>query len=189
MRIVLIGPPGCGKGTQAAILSDKLAIPIIATGDLLRARASEPSPLGLNIAAHLDHGTYVPDRIVDPLVKEKLREIQDGPGFILDGYPRTKEQALALDVLLEDASTPLDRVLAFEVERSELITRIHLRGKRSGRSDDTEEVIGARMDAYHSLTEPVLKFYEDKGLLVTIDAMATVDEVTTRAMKALVPML
>ena len=166
MRVVLLGPPGAGKGTQAQKLAEKLGIPQISTGDLFRANISNGTPLGLELT--------------NKLVEDRIEQPDAADGFILDGYPRSVAQAQALDEMLTNHNTKLDAVLEFSVSEQELFTRL----KARGRADDTEEVIHNRMKVYSDETKPLLEYYSHNNLQ-TVDAVGGLDEVFARALRAL----
>ncbi|NVN50446.1 adenylate kinase [Mycolicibacterium hippocampi] len=179
MRIVLLGPPGAGKGTQAQKLADKLGVPQISTGDLFRFNISNGTELGLEAKKYLDAGDLVPATLTNALVDDRLDHEDAAGGFILDGFPRSVEQAKALDEMLEKRNLALDAVLEFRVPEEELVSRL----KGRGRADDTEDVIRNRFKVYRDETAPLLDYYSDT--LVTVDAVGELDEVFTRALKAL----
>lgn len=179
MRIVLLGPPGAGKGTQAQKLAEKLEIPQISTGDLFRYNISNGTELGLEAKKYLDAGDLVPATLTNALVDDRLDDDDAAGGFILDGFPRSVEQAKALDEMLKKRDLALDAVLEFRVPEEELVTRL----KGRGRADDTEEVIRNRFKVYRDETAPLLDYYSDT--LVTVDAVGELDEVFARALKAL----
>ena len=180
MRVVLLGPPGAGKGTQAQKLSEKLGIPQISTGDLFRKNISEGTPLGVEAKRYLDAGDLVPSELTNKLVEDRIEQADAADGFILDGYPRSVEQAKALDEMLKNHNTKLDAVLEFSVSEEELFARL----KGRGRADDTEEVIHNRMQVYRDETEPLLEYYSHYNLQ-TVDAVGSLDEVFARALRAL----
>ncbi|MCW2563300.1 MAG: adenylate kinase family protein [Mycobacterium sp.] len=180
MRLVLLGPPGAGKGTQAIKLSEKLGIPQISTGDLFRKNISEGTPLGVEAKRYLDAGDLVPSELTNKLVEDRIEQPDAADGFILDGYPRSVEQARALDEMLKNHNTKLDAVLEFAVSEAELFERL----KSRGRADDTEEVIHNRMQVYRDETEPLLEYYS-RNNLQTVDAVGALDEVFARALLAL----
>ena len=180
MRVVLLGPPGAGKGTQAQKLSEKLGIPQISTGDLFRKNIGENTPLGVEAKRYLDAGDLVPSELTNKLVEDRISQPDAADGFILDGYPRSVEQAEALDEMLKKRDTKLDAVLEFAVSEEELFKRL----KARGRADDTEEVIHNRMQVYRDETQPLLEYYKDNNLQ-TVDAVGGLDEVFARALHAL----
>jgi adenylate kinase len=180
VRLVLLGPPGAGKGTQAIKLSEKLGIPQISTGDLFRKNISEGTPLGVEAKRYLDAGDLVPSELTNKLVEDRIEQPDAADGFILDGYPRSVEQARALDEMLKNHNTKLDAVLEFAVSEAELFERL----KSRGRADDTEEVIHNRMQVYRDETEPLLEYYS-RNNLQTVDAVGALDEVFARALLAL----
>jgi adenylate kinase len=179
VRVVLLGPPGAGKGTQAEKLEEKLGIPQISTGDLFRHNIGEGTELGLEAKKYLDAGDLVPSELTNRLVDDRLNSPDVADGFILDGYPRSVEQAKALDEMLERRGLHLDAVVEFRVSEDELFERL----KGRGRADDTDDVIRNRMKVYRDETAPLLEYYSDE--LKTVDAIGTVDEVFARALKAL----
>jgi adenylate kinase len=180
VRVVLLGPPGAGKGTQAQKLSEKLGIPQISTGDLFRANISNGTPLGLEAKRYLDAGDLVPAELTNKLVEDRIEQPDAADGFILDGYPRSVAQAEALDEMLKNHNTKLDAVLEFAVSEDELFTRL----KSRGRADDTEDVIRNRMQVYQNETAPLLEYYSHNNLQ-TVDAVGGLDEVFARALRAL----
>lgn len=180
MRVVLLGPPGAGKGTQAQKLSEKLGIPQISTGDLFRKNIGEGTLLGVEAKRYLDAGDLVPSELTNKLVEDRITQPDAADGFILDGYPRSVEQAKALDEMLKARDTKLDAVLEFAVSEEELFKRL----KSRGRADDTEEIIHNRMQVYRDETQPLLEYYRDNNLQ-TVDAVGGLDEVFARALQAL----
>lgn len=179
MRIVLLGPPGAGKGTQAEKLGEKLGVPQISTGELFRRNIGEGTKLGLEAKRYLDAGDLVPSELTNQLVDDRLNDPDVANGFILDGYPRSVEQAQALHEMLGRRGTDIDAVLEFRVSEDELLQRL----KGRGRADDTEEVIVNRMKIYREETAPLLEYYSNE--LKTVDAIGTMDEVFARALQAL----
>jgi adenylate kinase len=179
VRIVLLGPPGAGKGTQAEKLVSKLGIPQISTGDLFRKNINTGTKLGLEAKKYLDAGDLVPATLTNALVDDRLNDADVANGFILDGFPRSVEQAEALRAMLAKRNLELDAVLEFRVSEDELLKRL----KSRGRADDTEEVILNRMKVYRDETAPLLDYYQ--GELKTVDAVGDLDEVFARALAAL----
>jgi adenylate kinase len=179
VRLVLLGPPGAGKGTQAAILSEKLGVPHISTGDLFRANIGQATPLGLEAKKYLDAGDLVPSEITNNMVKARVAEPDAANGFLLDGFPRTVDQAQALEAILTEQNTKLDAVLSFVVDEDVVVERMLARG----RADDKEDVIRNRLRVYREETAPLLDYYKEQ--LVTVDALGEVDEVNARALGAL----
>jgi adenylate kinase len=179
VRVVLLGPPGAGKGTQAQKLAEKLEIPQISTGELFRHNIDNGTKLGLEAKRYLDAGDLVPSDLTNQLVDNRLDEPDAANGFILDGYPRSLEQAKALHEMLQRHGTDIDAVLEFRVSQEELFQRL----KGRGRADDTDDVILNRMKVYRDETAPLLEYYH--GELKTVDAIGTVDEVFARALQAL----
>ena len=178
MRIVLLGPPGAGKGTQAIKLAESLDVPQISTGDLFRHNIDAGTTLGLQAKQYLDAGDLVPASLTNALVDDRLNDADVAQGFILDGFPRSVEQAEALNDMLKRRGLKLDAVLEFRVPEDELVDRL----KGRGRADDTEDVIRNRMKVYRDETAPLLDFYQ--GELHTVDAVGTLDEVFARALQA-----
>jgi adenylate kinase len=179
VRLVLLGPPGAGKGTQAEKLAEKLGIPQISTGELFRRNIDDGTKLGLEAKRYLDAGDLVPSELTNQLVDDRLDNPDTAKGFILDGYPRSLEQAKALHEMLERRGTDIDAVVEFRVSEDELLQRL----KGRGRADDTDDVILNRMKVYRDETAPLLEYYS--GELKTVDAVGTVDEVFARALQAL----
>jgi adenylate kinase len=187
MRLILLGPPGAGKGTQAKILVDAYGIPQLSTGDILRAAIAAKTPLGLEAKAIVDRGDLVSDAIVNGIVSERLDAEDCKPGFILDGFPRTIAQAEALDRMLAEKGIALDAVIEIKAEADELVKRVINRAKESGgaRADDNEEVLRKRLGVYSEQTAPLVAYYTGRGLLKPVDGMAPVDEVTAAIKAAL----
>jgi adenylate kinase len=185
MRVLFMGPPGAGKGTQAALVADHFGVPQISTGDIFRANVAAGTELGLVAKRYMDAGEYVPDEVTNDLVRVRLGEPDARRGFLLDGYPRTVDQVAELDKMLEDMGTSLDGVIVLKVDREELIARLLERARTSGRTDDTEEVIRVRQEVYADQTTPLLSLYSDRDLVVEIDGHGSVDEVAERIWDAL----
>ncbi|MCG6496553.1 adenylate kinase [Kitasatospora sp. A2-31] len=213
MRIVLVGPPGAGKGTQAHLLAKTLSIPHISTGDLFRANIGQGTPLGLEAKSYMDAGRLVPDEVTIGMAKDRMLQADAADGFLLDGFPRNLGQAKALDEFLVEQGIKLDGVLDLEVPEDEVVKRIAGRrlcrndgghvfhvdynpskvegvcdecgGELYQRSDDTEEKVRTRLEVYHTETEPIIDYYRQQGLVEVIPALGKVDEVTQRAIEAL----
>ena len=179
MRVVLLGPPGAGKGTQAEKLAEKLQIPHLSTGELFRQNINNGTKLGLEAKRYLDAGDLVPSELTNELVDDRLSDPDTADGFILDGYPRSVQQAQALHDMLERRGTRLDAVLEFRVPEDVLFERL----KARGRADDTDDVIRNRMNVYRDETAPLIEYYSNE--LKTVDAVGSVDEVFARALRAL----
>jgi adenylate kinase len=180
MRLLLLGPPGAGKGTQASILAAKFGVPSISTGDIFRANVNAGTPLGIKARAFMDRGEYVPDGITNEMVRSRLAEPDAAAGFLLDGYPRTVDQVRVLDELMGDTGKHLCSVLQLVVPEQDLLERLLKRGADQGRSDDTEDVIRQRLALYARQTEPLASLYNDRGLLAVVDGRGAVDDVTAR---------
>ncbi|GED85334.1 adenylate kinase [Streptomyces sp. 6-11-2] len=213
MRIVLVGPPGAGKGTQATRLAGKLSIPHISTGDLFRANISRQTELGKLAKSYMDAGNLVPDEVTIAMAKDRMEQPDAEGGFLLDGFPRNVSQAEALDKLLQGEGMKLDAVLDLEVPEGEVVKRIAGRrtccndsahvfhetysppkkegvcdvcgGELYQRDDDSEETVRKRLEVYHTQTEPIIDYYRAQGLVVTISSLGPVDEITQRALEAL----
>ncbi|WP_441245650.1 adenylate kinase [Kitasatospora sp. McL0602] len=213
MRIVLVGPPGAGKGTQAHLLAKTLSIPHISTGDLFRANIGQGTPLGLEAKGYMDAGHLVPDEVTIGMAKDRMAQPDAANGFLLDGFPRNLAQAKALDGILAEWGIALDGVLDLEVPEDEVVKRIAGRrlcrndgshvyhvvynppavedvcdecgGELFQRADDTESTVRNRLDVYHTETEPIIAYYQEQGVVATIPALGKVDEVTQRAIEAL----
>jgi adenylate kinase len=180
MRIVLLGPPGSGKGTQAALLVERLGIPHISTGALLRNAAKRGTELGLKAKALTDKGELVPDDVISDMIEERLGRDDVANGFILDGYPRNLAQARSLDVLLERLGQPVDDAILIDLDAERIIKRIAKRAKEEGRDDDTEETVRNRLQVYAAQTAPVADYYAERGLLTKVLGEGSVDEIFQR---------
>jgi len=185
MRLLIMGPPGAGKGTQATLLAERIGGAHISTGDIFRANVSQQTELGKTAQRYMDAGEYVPDEVTNAMVQDRLAQDDARDAFLLDGYPRTPDQVHTLDGILDALDRHLDGVLSLTVDSEELIQRLLKRAEISGRSDDTEEVIRHRQEVYAAETAPLLQVYRDRGLLIEVDGMGEVDEVTERITAAL----
>ncbi|MDO4257928.1 MAG: adenylate kinase [Actinomycetaceae bacterium] len=180
ISIILLGPPGAGKGTQAQRISERLGIPAISTGEIFRSNMARGTELGKRAQEFMDRGEFVPDSVTNPMVKARLSAPDTAKGFLLDGYPRTLDQAHVLRDLLADTGVTLDLVLNIEVEQDELVRRMLLRAEQEHRSDDTEPVFRHRLEVYEERTEPIATYYADQDLLESVDGSGTPDEVFAR---------
>lgn len=180
VRLLIVGPPGAGKGTQAVRLSQTYGIPAISTGDIFRANISQGTPLGVQVKAIVDSGAYVPDSLTNELVKHRVAEDDAVSGFLLDGYPRTVDQVRFLDEILAADGTALDAVIQLVADTEEVVSRLHTRATEQGRADDTEDVIRERLRVYEEQTAPLIDVFAARGLLTTVDGLGAVDEVTAR---------
>ncbi|MGY6631305.1 MAG: adenylate kinase [Wenzhouxiangella sp.] len=185
MRIVFLGPPGSGKGTQATLLKERLGVPHISTGELLRAAVAAQTPLGLQAKAAMDAGELVSDDLVLGLIEERMAADDTASGYILDGYPRNLAQAEALDGVLGPLNRPVQKALALMVDEEQIVQRLAKRAEQEGRSDDTEEVVRNRLAVYREQTAPVANHYRAKGILVDIDGVGTIEEINQRLQDAL----
>ena len=185
MKIILMGPPGAGKGTQAKIIAERLAIPAISTGDIFRKNVSEETDLGREAKRYMDAGDYVPDEITNAMVRDRVAEDDAVDGFLLDGYPRTLSQVEELDSMLEAVGSSLDAVVVLTVDADEIVQRLLQRAEVEGRADDTEDVIRRRQEVYLEQTEPLIGVYRERRIVCEIDGMGEVDDVTKRIFDAL----
>jgi adenylate kinase len=212
MRLILVGPPGAGKGTQAQFLAEHFAIPHISTGDIFRANLKSGTPLGVEAKGYMDKGELVPDSVTNAMVADRLTHPDTKNGFLLDGFPRNVVQAEVLAGIVKEAGTPIDAALELTVDPNEIIRRLSGRrvcrncgrtwhvdsdptkdsticdacdGEIYQRDDDKEEVIARRLEVYREQTEPIIDFYRSRSLLISISAMGAVEEVTSRAIAAL----
>ena len=184
-RLLLVGPPGAGKGTQAAILAETFGIPAISTGDIFRNNVANETPLGLQVKAIMEAGEYVPDSLTNDIVADRLRESDARSGFLLDGYPRTPDQVDELDRILAADNAALDAVVLLVADADVVVARLLKRATEQGRLDDTEEIIRHRMNVYVEQTSPIIEGYDARNLVVRVDALGAVDEVTARIVDAL----
>ena len=184
-RLLLIGPPGAGKGTQAALLSQHFGIPAISTGDIFRYNVKNQTPLGVEAKGFMDRGEYVPDSLTNSLVRDRLSHDDALGGFLLDGYPRTIDQVHELDSILADAGKRLDVVVQLTADSEELVRRLAHRAEVEGRADDTPEVIRRRLEVYESQTAPLIDVYAARGLVAMIDGLGEIADVTARIVEAL----
>ena len=206
MRLILVGPPGAGKGTQAVHLAEHYSIPHISTGDIFRANLKEGTPLGLQAKSYMDKGELVPDSVTNSMVKDRLDHSDTANGFLLDGFPRNVAQAQVLRAILAEKRAPLDAVLELSIDNAEIITRLSGRrtcrgcgkvfpasapqcdscgGELYQRDDDKEEVIARRLEVYAEQTAPIVAYYREASLLITISAIGKVSDVTENAIRAL----
>ncbi len=181
LNLVLFGPPGAGKGTQAEFLIESFGLNHLSTGDLLRSEIAAGTKLGLEAKSFMEKGELVPDAVVIGMIKSKLENNKAAKGFIFDGFPRTVEQAKALDVLLNENGTPISGMLSLEVEKNELVKRLLLRGKDSGRPDDQDQsIIENRINVYNEKTLPLIEYYRPQGKHFGIDGMGTIADIAGR---------
>lgn len=185
MRLIIMGPPGAGKGTQAKFIADHFGIPAVSTGDIFRANVSQGTPLGVEAKRFMDAGEYVPDEVTNLMVRNRIDEPDAEPGFLLDGYPRTLAQVEELDGMIKFTGHALDAVVVLTVDQDEIVSRLLQRAQIEGRADDTEDVIRRRQVLYAEQTEPLIEVYRERGLLVEIDGMGEVGDVTKRIFEAL----
>ncbi len=184
MRAILLGPPGAGKGTQAARLSERYGVPAISTGDIFRANVKGGTPLGLKAQEYMNAGQLVPDEVTNAMVRDRLAQDEAADGFLLDGYPRNPEQALELEGMLADLGVALDVAIEITADFDEVTARLLKRAEIEGRADDTEPVIRKRLEVYATSTAPLTAFYSGKDLLVQVDGLGDIDEVTDRLVAA-----
>jgi adenylate kinase len=184
-RLIIVGPPGAGKGTQAGRIASALGIPAISTGDIFRKNVAEGTPLGQRAKALMDAGEYVPDDLTNELVRDRLAESDAVQGFLLDGYPRTTAQVEYLDGLLAEQGAAIDLVVQLVADQDALVARLLKRAGEQGRADDTEETIRRRQEVYQEQTAPIVAVYQERGLVADVDGLGAVDEVGDRIAEAL----
>jgi adenylate kinase len=185
MRLIIMGPPGAGKGTQAKVVADHFEIPAISTGDIFRANVSQGTELGVEAKRYMDAGEYVPDEVTNLMVRNRIDEPDAESGFLLDGYPRTLAQVEELDGMIGFTGHRLDAVVVLTVDQDEIVDRLLQRAQVEGRADDTEDVIRRRQQVYLEQTEPLIAVYKERGIVVEIDGMGEVGDVTQRIFEAL----
>jgi adenylate kinase len=180
-----MGPPGAGKGTQASTIADRYGIPAVSTGDIFRANVSQGTPLGIEAKRYMDAGEYVPDEVTNAMVRDRIAEPDADAGFLLDGYPRTAAQVDELDGMIKATGHALDAVVVLTANEDELVQRLLGRAEVEGRADDTEEVIRRRQEVYQAETAPLIDIYREHGILLEVDGMGEVADVTERIAAAL----
>jgi adenylate kinase len=185
MRLLIMGPPGAGKGTQAKRIAEHYGIPAISTGDIFRAMKTSDTPLARQVRAIMESGGYVSDEITNEIVKDRLAQSDCAAGFLLDGYPRTLQQVQTLDDYLAETDRPLDAVVSLLADIDEVVARLLKRAEIDGRSDDNEETIRVRLQVYAEQTEPLLEVYRSRDTLVEVDGLGPIDEVSERVFAAL----
>lgn len=185
MRMIIMGPPGAGKGTQASRIAERYSIPAISTGDIFRRNLAEGTPLGEQAKAYMDAGEYVPDEVTNAMVRDRLAAADASSGWLLDGYPRTLAQVDALDEIMAASSTGLDAVLELVVDTEIVVDRLLKRAEIEGRADDNAETIRRRLQVYEAETAPLTRAYDVRSLLRQVDGLGSVDEVTDRIVAAL----
>lgn len=184
-RLVLLGPPGAGKGTQAARLAERLGVPAISTGDIFRANIKGGTPLGKTVQEYTSRGALVPDSVTNDMVRDRLAQDDVADGFLLDGYPRNVAQVAELDTILADAGLTLDLAVEITADPEVVVGRLLKRAEIEGREDDTEDVVRHRLDVYAQETAPIAQVYADRGLLAQVDGIGDVDDVTERLVAAI----
>lgn len=184
-RIILIGPPGAGKGTQAARLSEALGVPAISTGDIFRANVKGETELGTLAKRYMDAGEYVPDEVTNSMVADRLAQEDAAAGFLLDGYPRTSAQVNELDRMLAAEGKEIEHVVELTADTDEVVARLLARAQTEGRSDDSEDVVRHRLDVYEEQTQPLTDIYRERRLLRQVDGLGEVSEITERILDSL----
>lgn len=185
MRLVILGPQGAGKGTQAALIADKFRIPHISTGDIFRANIANATPLGSEAKTFIDAGELVPDNVTNAMVLDRLQEPDVVVGFLLDGYPRNATQSEVLEQFLVSQGHQLDAVIQLEIDEAHVMERLSQRVESEGRSDDTDDAIKRRLEIYRESTAPLVGYYRVRGLLHTVDGVGSIDDVSARIMSVL----
>ena len=185
LRLLIVGPPGAGKGTQAARIVERYGVPWISTGDIFRANIKAGTPLGQRVSQLIEAGKLVPDELTNEIVEDRLRQDDVADGFLLDGYPRTVDQVHALDAVLQAEARTLDAVVLLEVDTDEVVERLLKRAAIEGRADDTEAVIRHRQQVYADQTQPLVELFSTRGILISVDGLGSVDEVSDRIFTAL----
>lgn len=184
-RLLIVGPPGAGKGTQAVQIARELNIPAISTGDIFRANIKEETPLGREAKSYIDSGNLVPDSVTNKMVRARLGEADASAGFLLDGYPRNTAQVHELDTILADTGVEIERVLLLVANNDELVARLLNRAAEQGRTDDTEDIIRHRLRVYEEETAPLIALYRERGIVREVDGLGEIHEVTERILAAL----
>jgi adenylate kinase len=185
MRLLIMGPPGAGKGTQAKYVAEHFKIPAISTGDIFRANVSQGTELGVEAKRYMDAGEYVPDEVTNRMVRDRIDEADAVAGFLLDGYPRTADQVEELDGMVAFTGHTIDAVIVLTADREAIVERLLRRAEIEGRADDTEDVIRRRQEVYAEETEPLIAIYRERGLTHEVDGMGEVDDVTARIFESL----
>jgi adenylate kinase len=185
MRLIIMGPPGAGKGTQAKFIAEHFGVPAISTGDIFRQNVSDGTELGVEAKRYMDAGEYVPDEVTNLMVRNRIDAPDAEHGFLLDGYPRTLAQVEELDGMIRYTGHQLDGVVCLTVDQDEIVERLLQRAQIEGRADDTEDVIRRRQEVYLEQTEPLVEVYRERGIVVEVDGMGEVPEVTERIFAAL----
>jgi adenylate kinase len=185
MRLIIMGPPGAGKGTQAKFIAEHFKIPAVSTGDIFRANVSEGTELGIEAKRYMDAGEYVPDEVTNLMVRNRIDEPDAVSGFLLDGYPRTLAQVEELDGMIKFSGHALDAVVCLTVDQDEIVARLLQRAQVEGRADDTEDVIRRRQEVYLEQTDPLIEVYRARGIVHEIDGLGEVADVTARIFEAL----
>ena len=185
MRLIIMGPPGAGKGTQASRIAAHLGVPHISSGEIFRNNIAAGTDLGVLAKTYIDRGDYVPDDVTNGMIRERLAQPDAAAGFLLDGYPRTIDQIERLDEILAESGLSIDMVLELTADPEAVVKRLLARAEVEGRTDDNDDVIRNRLVVYHQQTAPLTAIYADRGLLVQVDALGTIDEVTERILTTL----